>query len=109
MDKIPCEIKEIICNYIKDLEKEISIEKVIIFGSYAKGTFTKDSDIDIAIFSRNFEGKRRIDTIDFLLSKALKYLCIDLEPIGYGYSEYLKQENPFIKEIINTGVEMKIA
>lgn len=109
MDKIPYEIRQIIFDYIKDLQKEISVDKIIIFGSYAKGTFTKDSDIDIAIFSKNFEDKRRIEAIDYLLEKALKYLSIDLEPIGYGYSEYEKQENPFIKEIISTGIEMKVA
>jgi len=42
--------------YIYNLEAlGISVHKVIIFGSQAKGTFTEDSDIDIAVISNEFE------------------------------------------------------
>ena len=49
-------IKKIIYQYIYNLEAlGISVHKVIIFGSQAKGTFTEDSDIDIAVISNEFE------------------------------------------------------
>jgi len=38
-------------------EKGIKIDKIVIFGSFAKGEFKKDSDIDIIIVSRDFRGK----------------------------------------------------
>lgn len=38
-----------------------SIEKLVVFGSRAKGTYKKGSDIDLAIFGNNFTYKQLID------------------------------------------------
>ena len=54
MVKIPQNILEITSDYINKLRNQIPVEKAIMFGSYSKGTFKKDSDIDIAIFSPAF-------------------------------------------------------
>ena len=51
MDRIPESIQKIIEDYVIKLSKVIPIEKVIIFGSYAKGNSHEYSDVDIAIFS----------------------------------------------------------
>jgi len=40
---------EVISEYLSIISSEIAIEKVFLFGSYAKGTYHKDSDIDIAV------------------------------------------------------------
>jgi predicted nucleotidyltransferase len=45
--------------YIKALEKNITIHKVILYGSWASGKPDEFSDIDLAIFSPNF-GKHRL-------------------------------------------------
>jgi len=37
------------------------MDSVFLFGSYARGTVTEDSDIDIAIISANFKGDRSAD------------------------------------------------
>ena len=37
--------------------KNISIDKIIIFGSYARGKEQSDSDIDVMVISRDFRGK----------------------------------------------------
>ena len=46
------EIKELLIQLLE--QREISIEKIILFGSYAKNSFRKDSDIDIIIISTDF-------------------------------------------------------
>jgi predicted nucleotidyltransferase len=38
-------------------EKGLNVSKVIIFGSYAKGKVTEESDIDVVIVSTDFKGK----------------------------------------------------
>ncbi len=38
--------------------KRINIAKMVFFGSRATGGFTKDSDFDILIVSKGFEGKK---------------------------------------------------
>ncbi|MCB4791360.1 MAG: nucleotidyltransferase domain-containing protein [Elusimicrobia bacterium] len=38
-------------------ERDISLEKVVVFGSYAKKTARPDSDLDIIVVSRAFRDK----------------------------------------------------
>jgi predicted nucleotidyltransferase len=48
-------IKKILINFFR--EKGLSIERIVVFGSYAKGKENKDSDIDLIIVSRDFRNK----------------------------------------------------
>lgn len=104
MDKIPESIQKTIEDYIADLSRQISIEKVILFGSYAKGNTHKDSDVDIAIFSDYFERMSRVDGIKFLLIRAMDY-DIDLEPQPFTMDEY-KDPVGLVQEILKTGIEI---
>ncbi|WP_097028619.1 type VII toxin-antitoxin system MntA family adenylyltransferase antitoxin [Clostridium peptidivorans] len=45
-----CEVKDILKNNLEKLINSYEIKLIYIFGSYAKGTNGKDSDLDIAIF-----------------------------------------------------------
>jgi len=41
--------------FIKALKQEgISVDRVILYGSYARGKTRPDSDIDVAVISKNF-------------------------------------------------------
>lgn len=49
-------------HYVKRLKKNnIPVQKVLLFGSYVKGTPREDSDIDIAVISTSFKGDRFSD------------------------------------------------
>ena len=55
--------KTSVINLIKEYivrlkEHNISVEKVLLFGSKTKGTSREDSDIDIAVISSSFKGDR---------------------------------------------------
>jgi predicted nucleotidyltransferase len=52
-------MKSEISNTLKQLlqKKGIDIQKIIIFGSYARGVQREDSDIDIIIVSRDFRDR----------------------------------------------------
>ena len=50
MGTIPQEVLNITTDYINKLKQQIPVEKAILFGSYAKGTYTNESDVDIAGF-----------------------------------------------------------
>ena len=53
---------ELVKKYLLILKgKNISIQKALLFGSYVKGNYREDSDIDIAIVSSNFTGDRFSD------------------------------------------------
>ncbi len=91
-------------NIKKKLEEYFShkevISTVILFGSFAKGTFTPHSDIDIAIYSDQ--------TLDFdtlaTIQTELSLLCkreIDLADLAQA-------EGIFLYQIMTTGVKIKI-
>ena len=51
---------------LKDLtrQKGIDVDRIVVFGSYARGEEKKGSDIDIIIVSRDFEGKDIFDRVE---------------------------------------------
>lgn len=78
-----------------------------MFGSDdANGNYNEDRDVDIAIFSEDFNGKNVIDVNAFLLSLARKYKEYCLEPIVFDEKDL--HENPFVQEILTTGREIKL-
>jgi predicted nucleotidyltransferase len=100
-------VDETIDLFLNRLNKIIKINKAIVFGSYAKGTYDGASDIDVAIFSESFNGKKSIEINTFLFSLAGEFKEICIEPIGFDVKD-LFTDNPFVKEIIRTGREIHL-
>jgi len=99
------EIKKIIKGLVNALsENKIVVDKIILYGSYAKGNSRQHSDIDIAVISRSFKGKRIIDIQGDLAKASSKYLAV-VEPIGYSTEDYrsAKMES-LIGEIKKSGI-----
>jgi predicted nucleotidyltransferase len=89
-------------NLIADI-RQLGVDpvRVILFGSYAKGTCTDDSDIDIAVWGRGFTGIRAIDIE--IVSPLLKfYKPIEL----HTFSESIDLDDPYQQEILQTGIEL---
>jgi len=87
-----------IINYVADVKSAMPIDRAFLFGSYAKGTATEDSDIDICFFSRDFENQPTIDVMTKLFRMTRKYRCVDIEPRGFP-AWGLENDNQFVKEI----------
>ena len=92
-------------NYAKEINKSgVNLRKVILFGSYAKGTQHEWSDIDVALVADNFTG------VCFLDKKLFPYIgikepYIGIEPRTYS-TDYFLESDPFIEEIKKTGIEI---
>lgn len=69
--------------------KKLNISLVILFGSYAKGSFTSKSDIDIYIDTTDSKIKKRVELIDSKISVKLGVF---------------DRENLLIKEIIKNHI-----
>lgn len=89
--------------FIEEIKKHYNITAIILFGSYAKGTETKDSDIDIAVISDDFE-----DIYDCMADLMGMTWDIDarIEPHPITTEDYEKVSNPFVKEVIDTGIKV---
>lgn len=96
-------IKEIAIRYAELLKDELDIKRVYLAGSYAKGTNTKDSDIDIIIVSDSFTGDLIEDTLK--LMKIRRGLDNRIEPHPFTSFEF-NPSNPFIEEILNTSIRI---
>jgi len=98
-------VNKTISSYVADVKNAILIDRIFLFGSYAKGTATEQSDIDLCFFSHSFENRLPISIMTQLFRLTRPYKGIDIEPRGYPTSE-LDNDNPFVKEILQTGREL---
>jgi predicted nucleotidyltransferase len=100
--------KDSIINLIKEYivrlkEHNISVEKVLLFGSNTKGTSREDSDIDIAVISSSFKGDRYSDRR--LIVPLRRGIDSRIEPIPFTPEDY-EQGGILIDEIKSTGQEI---
>ncbi|MDR1157571.1 MAG: nucleotidyltransferase domain-containing protein [Oscillospiraceae bacterium] len=91
--------------YAAQVRQVLPVQKAYLFGSYAKGTATRQSDVDVCFFLDNFGGKRRVEIIKELLKLTEGYGDVGFEPLALPASE-LRNGNPFALEITNTGIEI---
>jgi predicted nucleotidyltransferase len=68
--------------------KGISTEKVILYGSYAEGTFREGSDIDLIVISRDFIDRNYWERID-ILTDAIYEIFEPIEAIGLTPEEWV--------------------
>ena len=94
---------EVAKRYVNFLKKNnLNIKKAYLFGSYAKGISSVDSDIDLAIVFENLS-----DTFDMQvqLMKFRRKFDIRIEPHAFRESDF-EPSNPLAKEILTMGVEV---
>ena len=85
-------------------EKFTDIEKVYLFGSYAKGKSTEDSDIDVALIFTNLDDSKRFD-IQVQLMMLAAQIDSRIEPHPISHDDFVSG-NPFVIEIKKTGIEV---
>ena len=98
-------IKQVAIDYAENVRQVLPVNKVYLFGSSTRGTVTELSDVDICFFLNDFKGKSRVDVIGELLRLCRIYKGAFFEPIAFQTSE-IERGNPFVKEILSTGVEI---
>jgi hypothetical protein len=85
-------IKQIVRDYKKKLAGlGIIAEKSLIFGSYAQGRATKDSDLDLLIISDDFKKMDLWERL-CLLGRARKGICRPMEILGLTREEFAEQK-----------------
>ena len=96
MDKEQAIIK--VSEFIEAIKSKYHPQKVVLFGSYAKGTYTQNSDIDVAVIVDEIHG-------DFLeetqgLYKIRRKIDLSIEPV---LLEVNGDNSIFLEEILSTG------
>ncbi|MDR3302366.1 MAG: nucleotidyltransferase domain-containing protein [Spirochaetaceae bacterium] len=99
--------ENVAADYLQDAKNTFPIHKAYLYGSYAKGNFREDSDLDLCFFLDNIPVSDIFETEVQLLALARKYnRIISIEPNVFPTSE-LDNDNPFVKEVLRTGKELK--
>jgi len=106
-----------IINFLSELEEQLikvfnnRLQKIILFGSYAKGNNDTDSDIDIMVLVDDNDIKKYDDIIlDITVDLSIKYAILPsifLENIK-NYLEY-KNYRPLFRNIYEEGIELYAA
>jgi len=90
-------------NHIAELEPRL--ETAYVFGSYARGLETPDSDIDVALVISNMTDEEKLNLqVQFLLAGTKFDSRIEPHPIA---SQYFVANNPFVAEVLDGGIEVK--
>ena len=99
--------KKIIKEYKKALQElGINVKRVILYGSFARGTQRKDSDIDLVIVSNDFERmklRKRVELLGIAAARIMK----PVEARGYTPKEVkMATQASFLKEVLAVGVSV---
>jgi len=105
--KISKKLKQHIKEYTNILQEDnLPINKVILFGSFAKGTQHKWSDVDIAIVSPKF--KDRFEALHYLNHKTVNQEPYYIEAHGFTPEDFDNKYDSLIHEIKTHGIELSV-
>ena len=89
------ELKIILEDFVKSAESLITPISIVLFGSYAKGTATKESDIDILLISKTKAG------IDKITKEIYAKYGKEINPVIMTSEDFKRQKDrAIIKEVI---------
>ena len=99
--------ENLVRRYAKLLEKnQIPVDKIILFGSYAKGKARPWSDLDICVVSSKF-GKNNYDEM-VLLKQLTTQVDTMIEPHPYHPDDLNNSLDPLANEIQLTGKNVPV-
>jgi uncharacterized protein len=94
---------EIAKKYIIFLKSnKIDVQGAYVFGSFAKGNFNEDSDIDLAVIMKNLSNSY---TKQVELMKLSRKIDTRIEPHPIDESDF-NHSNPFSNEILTKGIQV---
>jgi predicted nucleotidyltransferase len=104
MVKKQSQIKRVVDDLVESLKRKgIKVNRLILYGSYANGRPSPDSDIDVAVISSSFNNKNLLKRQE-LLGEAIFGLNEPVEAIGYSYNEFMKRSRlSFLFDIVSSG------
>ena len=103
-------IKEEVRRFKEGINEKFFVERVIIFGSAAKGEMKKDSDIDIIVVSKKF-GRKDFFKItpkfydEWHLKQKINY-PVDILLFDTREFNKLKKEVSIVSEALREGIEI---
>ncbi len=101
----PNTLMERVREFIRKVDAKVPVEKVLLFGSTAKGTRQEESDVDLIIISKAFREVHELERIGMLL-ELWPYLE-ELQILAYTPEEFSQVKDRFmIKKILAYALDL---
>ena len=96
---------DIAVKYAHIVKSKYDFVKIILFGSYAKGNYNDDSDIDIAVILKDYNNliETQLD-----LMRLRRKIDSRIEPHPFRENEF-DISNPMVNEIVKYGHDINIS
>jgi len=91
--------------YVDNIGRKYELTQAFVFGSYAKGNYRADSDIDVAVVLKNTDNLFDAQ-VDLLRLRKDEDLLI--EPHTFRDTDF-DTDDPFVYEISQSAVELEVA
>ena len=91
--------------YAEAVKPKYDYVKIILFGSYAKGNFHEESDIDIAVVVKDFNN---LIDIQLDLMRLRRKIDSRIEPHPFREDDF-NISNPIVNEILKYGQSINVA
>lgn len=88
--------------YANEVKSKYDFVKIILFGSYAKGNYNEDSDIDIAVILKDYSN---LIDIQLDLMRLRRKIDSRIEPHPFREKDF-EISNPIVNEIIKYGQDI---
>ncbi len=88
--------------FAEAVQQQVSLRKVVLFGSYARNEQREFSDIDVALVADEFTGFGFQD-VGLIGATIAQKQFVDIEPHTFS-PEQFTDWNPFVQEIKRTGI-----
>ena len=104
--RIPKKVIHSIQSFIQEVERDnIPVQRVYLFGSYAKGTQHKWSDVDVCVISPKFTQPWK--ALEYLWQKRPKNIDPMIEPVGFSLKDFSVEGSALVAEIQNNGIRLR--
>ena len=114
-DPVSAVTRDLLKNYTEGIQRTYgkSLDAVILYGSYARGDYTEDSDIDIMILvdlSEEEIQKSRDRVSDFTYDFNMDYDLLIMPVVkGMAHFKYWSEAYPFYQNVEKEGVNLYAA
>lgn len=85
------QVQGVISKMVRRIVTRFEPERVILFGSYARGAPTRDSDVDLAVIFPKLRGKRRDKAVE--IGVALNGMGVAKDVIVLTREDYEEQKS----------------
>ena len=87
------------------IQSGIHLKRMVLYGSYSRNEQHEGSDIDIAVVADEFTGFC-FDDVGLFVSTLVKRPKLYIQTRTYNTKNFTTDYDPFVEEILRTGIEI---